>query len=126
MHIESCKDPMKLINIVREKGIRIGFVLIPETSVDYIADFLGEIDQLLVMTVNPGFYGSRFLPEVLHKVKQLRALKPNLDIEVDGGINDRNIEEVMNSGANLFVSGSHIKNSDDPEKNFNNLITLLE
>ena len=126
VHIESCKDPMKLINIVREKGKRIGFVLNPETSVDNIADFLGEIDQLLVMTVNPGSYGSRFLPEVLHKVKQLRALKSDLDIEVDGGINDKTIEEVLNSGANLFVSGSHLMNADDSEKVFNDLMLLLE
>ena len=126
IHIESCKDPRKIIDSLRDKGKRVGFVLNPKTSVDNITDFLGDIDQVLVMTVNPGFYGSRFLPEVLHKVKQLRALKPDLDIEVDGGISDKTIEEVMNSGANLFVSGSHIMNADDSEKVFNDLMLLLE
>lgn len=126
VHIESCNDPVKLIGLVRDKGKRIGFVLNPKTSVDNISDFLGDIDQVLIMAVNPGFYGSRFLPEVLHKVKQLRALKSDLDIEVDGGINDKTIEEVMNSGANLFVSGSHIMNADDSEKVFNDLMLLLE
>ena len=126
VHIESCNDPVKLIGLVRDKGKRIGFVLNPKTSVDNIADFLGDIDQVLIMAVNPGFYGSRFLPEVLHKVKQLRALKSDLDIEVDGGINDKTIEEVSNSGANLFVSGSHIMNADDSEKVFNDLMLLLE
>ena len=126
VHIESCNDPIKLINIVKEKGKRIGFVLNPKISVDNITDFLGDIDQVLIMAVNPGFYGSRFLPEVLHKVKQLRALKSDLDIEVDGGINDKTIEEVSNAGANLFVSGSHIMNADDSEKIFNDLMLLLE
>ena len=126
VHIESCNDPVKLIGLVRDKGKRIGFVLNPKTGVENIADFLGDIDQVLIMAVNPGFYGSRFLPEVLHKVKQLRALKPDLDIEVDGGISDRTIEEVLNSGANLFVSGSHIMNADDSEKVFNDLMLLLE
>ena len=126
IHIESCKDPRKIIESLRDKGKRVGFVLNPNTSVDNITDFLGDIDQVLVMTVNPGFYGSRFLSEVLHKVKQLRALKSDLDIEVDGGINNRTIEEVMDSGANLFVSGSNIMNADDPEKNFNDLTSLLE
>ena len=126
VHIESCKDPRKIIETVRDKGKRIGFVLNPKVGVDNIADFLGDIDQVLIMAVNPGFYGSRFMPEVLHKVKQLRALKPDLDIEVDGGINDKTIEEVVNAGANLFVSGSHIMNADDPEKNLNNLTALLD
>jgi ribulose-phosphate 3-epimerase len=126
VHIESCENPAAVINMIRDKGKRVGFVLNPKTSVDNIADFLGDIDQVLVMTVNPGFYGSRFLPEVLHKVKQLRALKPDLDIEVDGGINDKTIEEVLDAGANLFVSGSYIMNADDPQKVLDELTDLLE
>lgn len=112
-HFESCKDPKKVIDFVKKKGKRIGFVLNPETPIESIEKFLDDIDQVLIMTVNPGFYGSPFLPGMLDKIKKLRKKCPNLDIEVDGGITDKTIGLVNDAGANLFVSGSYIIKADD-------------
>jgi ribulose-phosphate 3-epimerase len=115
-HFESCKDPEKIIELVKERGKRVGFVLNPETPVQKLDQYLDKIDQVLIMTVNPGFYGSPFLPETLDKVKKLRELKPNLDIEVDGGIKAETIESASKAGANMFVSGSYIMKSEKPKE----------
>jgi len=125
VHIESCKDSQKVIDIVKKKGKRIGFVLNPETSIDSIQNFLDDIDQVLIMTVNPGFYGSPFLPKMIDKIKKLRKKCPNLDIEVDGGITDKTIGFVNEAGANLFVSGSYIVKSDNVKKAIDNLYTII-
>jgi len=113
--IESCERPKEFIKFFRGKS-KIGFVLNPETPLDKIKDYLDEINQVLIMTVNPGFYGAKFLPETLEKVRELRKLKPNLDIEVDGGINPETIKMAVDAGANLFVSGSYIMNSSNPQE----------
>jgi len=111
-HIESCKDPGAIIELLKGEK-RIGFVLNPETRLESIERYLDQIDQVLIMTVHPGFYGSKFLPEALDKVRNLREMRPDLDIEVDGGISPDTIERADEAGANLFVSGSYIVNSDD-------------
>lgn len=125
VHFESCKDPQKVIDIVKKKGKRIGFVLNPETTIDSIQNLLDDINQVLIMTVNPGFYGSPFLPEMIDKIKKLRKKYPNLDIEVDGGITDKTISLVNEAGANLFVSGSYIVKSDNIKKAIENLYTII-
>ena len=122
--IESCERPKEFIKFFRGKR-KIGFVLNPETPLDKINDYLDEIDQVLIMTVNPGFYGAKFLPETLEKVRELRKLKPNLDIEVDGGITPDTIKVASEAGANFFVSGSYIMNSQNPKEAINKLKSLL-
>lgn len=107
-HFESIDDPIEIIDLVKNKNKKIGFVLNPETSIQQIKKYLYELDQVLIMTVNPGFYGSPFLPEMLDKISELRRLKPDLDIEVDGGITPDTVQKVYNAGANMFVSGSYI------------------
>lgn len=112
-HFESCKNPKKVIDLVRKKGKRVGFVLNPGTQVSEIEQYLDLLDQVLIMTVNPGFYGSPFLPEMLDKISELRSKAPGLDIEVDGGVTDKTIGLVSKAGANMFVSGSYVVKSDD-------------
>ena len=112
-HFESVENPERIIESVKSKGKKIAFALNPETDTDLILNYLDNIDQVLVMTVNPGFYGSQFLPDMSDKIKRLRKLRPDLDIEVDGGIKPDTIEEVCKAGANMFVSGSYLINSDD-------------
>ncbi len=112
-HFESVKNPGKIIESVKKKEKKVAFALNPETDVEQIKKYLDDIDQVLIMTVHPGFYGSKFLPKTLNKVRWLRELRPDLDIEVDGGIKPGTIEEVSKAGANLFVSGSFIINSAD-------------
>lgn len=113
--IESCEKPKEFIKFFKGKK-KIGFALNPETPIEAIKDYLDEINQVLIMTVHPGFYGGKFLPETLEKVRELRQLKPDLDIEVDGGITPETIKMALEAGANLFVSGSYIFNSQNPKE----------
>ncbi len=112
-HFESVKNPERIIESVKKKGKKIAFALNPDTDTDLILNYIDSIDQVLVMTVNPGFYGGKFLPEMSDKIRRLRKLRSDLDIEVDGGIKPDTIEEVCDAGANMFVSGSYLVNSDD-------------
>ena len=121
VHYESCNNPKSIISDVKSKGKIIGFVLNPETSIEKLSSFIDDIDQVLIMTVNPGFYGSPFLPEMLDKIRELRNLKPDLNIEVDGGITDKTIDLVDKAGANMFVSGSYIMKSKNVEDSINKL-----
>jgi len=121
-HFESMDKPSKVIDFVRSKNKKVGFVLKPETPVSAIEEYLDDLDQVLIMTVIPGFYGSPFLPEILDKISELRKLKPNLNIEVDGGVTDKTIGLVDKAGANMFVSGSYIVKSD----NIKNAIETLK
>jgi ribulose-phosphate 3-epimerase len=116
IHFESVDNAQSVIDLVKSKGKKVGLVINPETSVQEIQAYLDEIDQVLVMTVNPGFYGSKFLPECLDKVKQLRKLKPSMDIEVDGGINDKTGKLASEAGANLLVSGSFVVKAENPKE----------
>ena len=125
IHLESTDNSIKLIEQVREKKKKVGFVLNPETPIGQLLDLIPMVDQVLIMTVNPGFYGSPFLPETLDKVRALRKLKPNLDIEVDGGITDKTIIKAKDAGTNLFVSGSFILKSDDLKNSYNKLKNLV-
>ena len=112
-HIESVRDPKALVEQVKNNGKKIGFVLNPETSLDAIKAYLNDIDQVLIMTVNPGFYGSPFLPEMLDKIAELRKEAPTLDIEVDGGINMETAPLVIAAGANVLVAGTAIYGAPD-------------
>jgi ribulose-phosphate 3-epimerase len=124
VHVESCEEPGRVIQLVKGKK-RIGFVLNPETPLTSVTPYLDRIDQVLVMTVNPGFYGSPFLPEMLSKVSELRRLKPALDIEVDGGVNAKTIRQVNDAGANMFVSGSYIVKAENVEEAVETLRRLV-
>lgn len=124
VHIESSKDPEKLISQWKNKR-KFGLVLNPETPIEKIEDYLDQIGQILIMTVNPGFYGSEFLPAALDKVKELRKVKPELDIEVDGGITPLTIGEADKAGANLFVSGSYVVKSENVKEALENLKSKL-
>ena len=125
IHYESCNNPKKIIDEVKKRKKRVGFVLNPETPIKNILGFIDDIDQVLIMTVNPGFYGSPFLPEMLDKIRELRNIKPNIDIEVDGGITDKTIDLVNKAGANMFVSGSYIMKSDNVRKSIYNLKKII-
>jgi len=125
IHYESCNNPKKIIDEVKKRKKRVGFVLNPETPIKNILGFIDDIDQVLIMTVNPGFYGSPFLPEMLDKIRELRDIKPNIDIEVDGGITDKTIDLVNKAGANMFVSGSYIMKSDNVRKSIYNLKKII-
>jgi ribulose-phosphate 3-epimerase len=114
------------INTAKQMDKRIGFAINPETSLDAVVPYLSMIDELIVMTVVPGKYGSPFIPEMLDKVRDARKLNQTLDIEVDGGISDKTISQAYEAGANLFISGSYIMRSDDIPGRINYLDTLIK
>lgn len=118
-HIESIKSKAEIketIKLIKSKRKKAGIAINPKTKVKKIIPYLNIIDMVLVLTVNPGKYGSKFLPNTLKKVKEIKKLKPKLDIELDGGINEKTIGLAYNSGANSFVSGSYLQKSKDVRK----------
>lgn len=118
-HVETCKnvkEVCELIDFVRSKKRRVGIALNPETPVKKISQFLGFVDLVLIMSVKPGKYGSKFIPKMLNKVKEIRKLNSKVDIEVDGGMNDKTIKLAAKAGANRFVVGSFLQGSEDVKK----------
>ncbi len=123
IHPEATDDLKKSIYKIKELNKKVGVSLNPETSIDTILKHLKEIDLVLIMSVNPGFGGQKFMPEVLKKIKDLKKIqnenKINFDIEIDGGINFENSKEAIEAGANILVSGTTIfkSNNGDIKKN---------
>ena len=125
-HFESPTTSPAVIERIKKIGKKAALALNPESGIEQIAGYLDVLDQVLIMTVNPGSYGSPFLPEVLTKITKLREVRPGLDIEVDGGIKPETIASVDQAGANLFVSGSYLIKSDNMRDRINTLYTLIE
>ena len=117
IHPEATDDLKSSINKIRQLNKKVGVSLNPESKIDLITDLLSEIDLVLIMSVNPGFGGQKFMPEVLEKVKALKQIKNkeglNFDIEIDGGINFDNSKLAIDAGANILVSGTTIFKSND-------------
>ncbi|MBX3117801.1 MAG: ribulose-phosphate 3-epimerase [Fimbriimonadaceae bacterium] len=107
-HAEATVHAHRLIGQLRNMGIRPGIAINPATPVDAIEEVLGEIDLALVMTVNPGWGGQKFIGKALEKVTAIHKAYPELDIEVDGGIDPSTIGAARIAGANVFVSGSYL------------------
>ena len=122
-HPEATKDTSKTIELIKKENKKVGISLKPKSSIDLIKDHLSEIDLVLIMSVEPGFGGQKFMPEVLEKTKKLREIINskgfNVDIEIDGGINFENCSLAKQAGANILVSGSTIfkENKGDLKKN---------
>ncbi|MCT7649872.1 ribulose-phosphate 3-epimerase [Aliarcobacter butzleri] len=124
-HIESEKHPHRLIQKIRSYGIKPAIVLNPHSRPQEIEYLLEDLDMVLLMSVNPGFGGQKFIPSVVEKAKELKELinkrNPNCLIEVDGGVNDKNIEILKNAGVDIVVAGSYVFGSDDYEKTIKSL-----
>ena len=108
LHVEADCDLHTELKRVRALGVRAAITLNPETPVERILPYLDEVDEVLVMTVHPGYGGQKFIAECLPKVTTIRALKPELDIMIDGGGNDITIPESAKAGANRFVAGNYL------------------
>ncbi|MBN2087122.1 ribulose-phosphate 3-epimerase [Candidatus Peregrinibacteria bacterium] len=121
IHAEASRHLPEDITKIKELGCRAGVSISPDTSVDAIAKVLPMVDMVLIMSVRPGFGGQSFMPEVLEKVKWLREHFPDLDIEIDGGINDKTAPLAIEAGANILVAGSYILKNENPEEAANKL-----
>ena len=108
LHIEADCDLHTELKRVRALGVRAAITLNPETPVERIFPYLDEVDEVLVMTVHPGYGGQKFIAECLPKITTIRTLKPELDIMIDGGGNDITIPESAKAGANRFVAGNYL------------------
>ena len=123
IHPEATDNINSSILKIKELKKKVGISLNPETKIDTITDHLNEIDLVLIMSVNPGFGGQKFMPEVLKKIKDLKKIQNekrlNFDIEIDGGINFENCKLAIEAGANILVSGTTIfkSNNGDIKKN---------
>lgn len=107
-HIEAARHPNRIINQIKELGCKAGIVLNPGTPEDDIEYIVDMVDMVLIMTVNPGFGGQAFIPDMLRKIANVRAMLGDRDLEVDGGINETTAGEVINAGANVLVAGSYV------------------
>ena len=123
IHPEATDDLSSSIKKIKDLGKKVGVSLNPETKVGIIKDYLEQIDLVLIMSVNPGFGGQKFMPEVLDKIKELKNIQNeqniDFDIEIDGGINFENSKIAIEAGANILVSGTTIfkSNNGDIKKN---------
>lgn len=124
-HIESEKHPHRLIQKIRSLGISPAITLNPHTKVEDIEYLIEDLDMVLLMSVNPGFGGQKFIPSVIEKVKKLKELinkrNPNCLIEVDGGVSDKNIKDLKDAGVDIVVAGSFIFGSGDYKKAIDSL-----
>ena len=116
VHAESTKHLNRTIQLIKSMEKKVGVALNPSTPLDVLKYDLNNIDMVLIMTVNPGFGGQKFIPEMLTKIKELRKLAPKIDIEVDGGINNETGKLAVEAGANILVAGSYIFSGDYQNK----------
>jgi len=125
IHPEATDNLEESISKIKSLNKKVGISLNPESKLDLITKYLEKIDLVLIMSVNPGFGGQKFMPEVLDKVKKLKEIKSkkdmNFDIEIDGGINFDNCQSAIEAGANILVSGTTVfkSNNGDIKKNIN-------
>jgi|TARA_B100001093_G_C26583178_1_gene908217 ribulose-phosphate 3-epimerase len=122
-HPEATNNMEETIDLIKKLGAKVGVSLKPKSKIDLIENYLHKIDLVLIMSVEPGFGGQKFMPEVIEKIKNIKNIidknKFNIDIEIDGGINFNNNKSVIDAGANILVSGSTIfnENNGDLKKN---------
>jgi ribulose-phosphate 3-epimerase len=128
-HLEATPHAQRLLTHIRSLGAKAGIAICPQTPVSMLQDIIEDCDTVLVMSVNPGFGGQRFIPRSLEKIREARALidvrNPSCLIEVDGGIGDRNAREVADAGANVLVMGSAIFGAADPGAELRRIRALL-
>ncbi len=122
-HPEATKNISDTISLIKKQKKKVGISLKPKSSIDLIKNHLKDIDLVLIMSVEPGFGGQKFMPEVIDKLKNIKKIisekKLNIDLEIDGGINFENSSLAKNAGANILVSGSTVfkENNGDLKKN---------
>lgn len=120
VHQEACKHLDRTVNQIRDLGMKAGVALNPATPVETLSCILPQVDMVLVMSVNPGFGGQKFIPYTLKKVEQLRRMIDvqglSVDIQVDGGVGLQNVRDVLNAGANIIVAGSAVFGGDAAER----------
>jgi ribulose-phosphate 3-epimerase len=124
-HYEATPSPQSVIDYGRNLGLEIGLAINPETKVDSFRSLINLVDTVLFLTVNPGFYGSKFIPGVLDKIQELRCHHPDIEIGVDGGIKKENLVQVAQAGVDTICVGSAIFLQPRPTHAYQELVSLL-
>jgi len=125
-HYEATSSPREIISLVKNLGMRVGLAVNPETTIAAITPLVSDVDSVLFLSVNPGFYGSKFIPEVLDKIVAFRSAQPNLEIGIDGGIKEGNIAQIARSGVDVIYVGSAIFLQPQPGESYRHLLALAE
>lgn len=120
-HIESESDTQKTIDKIIESGCKAAVALKPKTPASAVIPYIDKLAMVLVMTVEPGFGGQSFMADMMPKIEEIKKAAPDIDIEVDGGINAETIKTAAAAGANVFVAGSAVFKSEDPKKTIETL-----
>lgn len=117
VHYEACIHLNRTVNAIKELGCRAGVALNPHTPVHLLEDIIEDLDLVLIMSVNPGFGGQKFIPNTYKKLKDLKELSaarnPGLYVEVDGGVDESNVQKLIDAGANVFVAGNSVFSAKD-------------
>jgi len=125
-HYEATSSPQEVISQIRNLGMRAGLAVNPETPISAITPLPNEVDSVLFLSVNPGFYGAKFIPEVLEKIAAFRSAQPNLEIGIDGGIKEGNIAQIARTGVDIIYIGSAIFLQPEPGESFRHLLALAK
>lgn len=115
-HIEATQNPTELIKKIKGRGMKVGIGVKPATPIETVLPYVSEVDMVLVMTVEPGFGGQKFMADMMPKVQYIRERYPGMDIEVDGGVSPSTIDTAAQAGANMIVSGNAVMKSPEPKK----------
>jgi len=126
VHYEACSNLKKTLEFIKNNKIKPSVAINPKTPLDSIKDVLDDVEMVLIMTVEPGFSGQKFIESCMDQVIELRNLKPDLDIEVDGGVNDQTALLAVNAGANVLVVSSFIFKSEDKVKAIKDIIKIVK
>ena len=124
-HFEATREYQKVIQAARSLKLKVALAINPETTLPQIMPLLDAVDSVLFLSVHPGFYGAKFLPDVLDKVKELHHIKPALRLSIDGGINENNLLEVAKTGVQEICVGSGIFRQSDPAEAYRKLAALV-
>lgn len=116
VHAESTTHLHRVVQQIKNLGLKAGVSLNPATPVENLKYVIDELDMVLLMSVNPGFGGQKFIPTTIEKIKEVRVISPTVDIQIDGGITDTTIKPCIEAGANIFVAGSFVFGGDYKEQ----------
>jgi len=125
-HYEAVSSPEKIIGLVKDLGMKVGLAVNPETPVAAFESLVPEVDSVLFLSVNPGFYGARFIPEVLEKITEFRRTYFKTEVGIDGGIKESNIAEIARTGVDVIYIGSAVFLQPDPAAAYRRLTELVQ
>ena len=116
IHVEATKHLDRALQLIKARGLKTGVAINPATDITFLDNIYEKLDLILIMTVNPGFGGQKFLNQMIEKIRKVRNKFPHIDIQVDGGINNETAKLVIEAGANILVAGSYVFSGNYSEK----------